>query len=423
MSDVLVLADDLSGALETAGLALGLTSDVVVAHSARAASLSHRIVVIDTDSRDAAPAAAARAIGEALTPASWVVKKIDSLLRGNIAPEIEALLGAGCAVILAAALPALGRTTLGGRVHVDGSPLATSTLAADYWAGETDSVADAIAAPCDIVGLPVVRAGATALARRLDGALASGAVVVCDGETETDLDAVVAAARLLPPERRGRLVLAGSGGIAGAVFRALGSDGGTRTAPLQGDGDGRGSAVMHAVSESPGTTTLIVSSTTAPTLVPQLARLGDELHAETVDAARLLAEHGTDAAVTRAGRLAELAGRHPILAVTVDAESAHLPGRGPEIAAALAHLTAQAATRADTLILIGGSTARRVLDTAGIQTLTPLRQAHYGAVVSRADTGQLVAVRPGSFGDIDSLRTIVAALRHPPTQRQGSTHE
>jgi 4-hydroxythreonine-4-phosphate dehydrogenase len=418
MSEVLALADDLSGALETAGLALRLTDDVVIAHSARSASLSRRVVVIDTDSRDATPVDAARAVTDALAPADWVIKKIDSLLRGNVASEIGALRDAGRAVILAAALPALGRTVRDGRVHVDGSPLSTSPMSGDYWAGATDSVARAVAAPCDVIGLPVVRADAASLAHRIESAFLSGAVAVCDGETDADLDAIVTASRLLPRDWRRHLAFAGSGGIAGAVFRAL-DPGENPHTTAQGDG---GSPRRRAVAR-PGAATLIISATTAPVLAPQLARLGPDLHAETVDAALLLAERGSDAAAARSTQLAELVGRHPLLAITVAATSPHLQGRGREIAGALAQVAASASSRVGNLILIGGSTARHVLDATGILTLQPMWQAHYGAVVSRAETGQFVTVRPGSFGDIDSLRTIVAALRQPQPQRQGSTHD
>src|SRR5690606_11314872 len=66
------------------------------------------------------------------------------------------------------------------------------------------------------------------------------------------------------------------------------------------------------------------------------------------------------------------------------------------------------------LVLTGGETARRVLDALGIGELEPLGQIGHGAVRSRAADGRHVVTRPGSFGGVDSLRDIVAALQ-PPT--------
>ncbi|MGO4753383.1 nucleotide-binding domain containing protein, partial [Streptomyces sp. 2MCAF27] len=70
------------------------------------------------------------------------------------------------------------------------------------------------------------------------------------------------------------------------------------------------------------------------------------------------------------------------------------------------------------LVLTGGETARRVLDALGVSELHPVGQVHHGAVHLRAPDGRSVVTRPGSFGDADSLRQIVHALRPHPTQRK-----
>lgn len=69
------------------------------------------------------PAPAAQAVGRVLRTASGfaVVKKIDSLLGGNIAAEVAELTRDGSPVIVAAGLPTLGRTVIDGVPLVGGS--------------------------------------------------------------------------------------------------------------------------------------------------------------------------------------------------------------------------------------------------------------------------------------------------------------
>ena len=76
--------------------------------------------VIDLDTRELPPDEAARRI-QALD-GRITFKKIDSLLRGNVQAEIEALTGE---VIVAPALPVEGRTVRGGVLHVHGVPQPT----------------------------------------------------------------------------------------------------------------------------------------------------------------------------------------------------------------------------------------------------------------------------------------------------------
>jgi len=73
--------------------------------------------------------------------------------------------------------------------------------------------------------------------------------------------------------------------------------------------------------------------------------------------------------------------------------------------------TVAAALRAPVdLVLIGGETARRVLDALGIDVLEPVVAIHHGAVLSRTAGGGAVVTRPGSFGGPDSLVQIAHYL-------------
>ncbi|MEU1947609.1 nucleotide-binding domain containing protein, partial [Streptomyces sp. NPDC020125] len=70
------------------------------------------------------------------------------------------------------------------------------------------------------------------------------------------------------------------------------------------------------------------------------------------------------------------------------------------------------------LVLTGGETARRVLDALAVAELDPVGQVHHGAVHLSTPDGRSVVTRPGSFGDPDSLRHIVQALRPHPMERK-----
>ncbi|MCM3811782.1 hypothetical protein ND808_39170 [Streptomyces sp. DR7-3] len=68
------------------------------------------------------------------------------------------------------------------------------------------------------------------------------------------------------------------------------------------------------------------------------------------------------------------------------------------------------------LVLTGGETARHVLDALAVAELDPVGQVHHGAVHLSTPDGRSVVTRPGSFGDPDSLRQIVQALRPHSTE-------
>jgi uncharacterized protein YgbK (DUF1537 family) len=134
---IVVLADDLSGAAEIAGIAFGYGLSAEVQRQFEPATVAE-VIAVDTDSRVLPSAGAAqclRTIGEQVvaTRPGWIFKKVDSLLRGNVRAEIEALLDVAGQrrAILIPANPSRGRVITGGRYFVDGMPLDQTPLAAD----------------------------------------------------------------------------------------------------------------------------------------------------------------------------------------------------------------------------------------------------------------------------------------------------
>ncbi|MFL6055165.1 MAG: four-carbon acid sugar kinase family protein, partial [Actinoallomurus sp.] len=132
MTRLVIVADDLTGAGDSAA-PFAAHSSVAIAVAAEADWPAADIVAVDTDSRYAAQEVAAERVTAALRrtadSGARAFKKIDSLLRGNVAAEVRAAATAlagsrrPALAVVAAAFPATGRITRNGVVHVDGRPL------------------------------------------------------------------------------------------------------------------------------------------------------------------------------------------------------------------------------------------------------------------------------------------------------------
>src|SRR5262245_30118073 len=121
-----VVADDLSGAAEigAVGLRHGLRAEIVVAGQPGGQA---DLVCIDTDSRscnsDEAGQRAAAAVRRLIeSGAQQIYKKVDSVLRGRVLAELEAMLKELQlkSALLVPANPSLGRVIKEGRYFIRG---------------------------------------------------------------------------------------------------------------------------------------------------------------------------------------------------------------------------------------------------------------------------------------------------------------
>ncbi|WP_433430740.1 four-carbon acid sugar kinase family protein [Nonomuraea sp. CA-141351] len=351
------LADDLTGAAETAAALMSPARPARIALSGLAAAAP--VVVADLDSRH--HPRAFDLVREALRQAGdrQVFVKVDSLLRGNVAATVAACLDAP--VVFAPALPSAGRTVVGGVPYIHGVPLRETRA----WRSERRPAPAFVAEALGDVPWVHVPVGAD-----LSEAVTAGRVAVCDARTDADLDAIVAAALRSPVRTR----LVGSGGLATALGRALGGGAGSCEVSR---GNGR---------------LLVVVGTAEPGAAAQV---------------RLLVEHGVAHVrlpaldLGAAARVRDALASGPVvLTAGAAALTRHL---GEVVREALGKGPAD-------LILTGGETARGVLDALGVRELIPLDQVHHGAVHSRTPEGHSVVTRPGSFGDVDSLLRIAVHL-------------
>mgnify|MGYP003630016104 CR=1 FL=1 len=165
---LVIIADDLSGALDTAApfAARGAAARVVISLEALATTLEAwqgqwpAVIAVNTESRHLPAEAAALRVIEAVrlltrvAPQQWF-KKVDSTLRGQVVAECKALREAlGLPLLLAPAVPAQGRTVRDAEVWVDGLPLAETGY-------QQDARSAPLAGPIDVAfaagGLPLQR--------------------------------------------------------------------------------------------------------------------------------------------------------------------------------------------------------------------------------------------------------------------------
>ncbi|HWP65306.1 MAG TPA: four-carbon acid sugar kinase family protein, partial [Candidatus Limnocylindria bacterium] len=228
-----VLADDLTGACDIATALLPWSGPVVVeTHAGAPRPAGAALWVRNTQSRTLPVAEARRAVQQAVADAgaarAVVLKKIDTALRGHLGAELEAAMeAAGAAeVFVLPAIPAVGRTTVGGVQLLDGVPVHRTAFAADpLHPVDRSEVAAHVergsSRRCRVLALEEVRSRARLAAAIERGREADETVFVCDAVTDDDLDAALAV--LL--ERPRPLVLAGSLGLGRALRRRLAVDG------------------------------------------------------------------------------------------------------------------------------------------------------------------------------------------------------
>ncbi|WGD55882.1 four-carbon acid sugar kinase family protein [Bradyrhizobium sp. CB1650] len=200
MTSLRLLADDLTGALDTAAEFVGLCGPFDVIWAEATPSTLPSCLAIDSGTRERSLADSV-AVVERLAPllggAGIAYKKVDSLLRGAWAAELAATLRAGSwkACIVAPAFTYQGRRTRRGQQYALGQD--------GRWSPVGDTLLAQLAAE-----------GVEARTGRRDAPLTEG-IHVFDAETDADLERVVAIGRSAPFP----VLWCGSGGLAGALTR------------------------------------------------------------------------------------------------------------------------------------------------------------------------------------------------------------
>lgn len=134
---IVVIADDFTGAAEVAAIAMchGLKTEIQTEFNT---NTDAELLVIDTDTRSCKPHRAAEIITQTIDQIhtiepDWIYKKIDSVLRGPVLCELEAMLAGTDAdrILLIPANPSFARTIKAGTYLIDGIPLNKTDFAND----------------------------------------------------------------------------------------------------------------------------------------------------------------------------------------------------------------------------------------------------------------------------------------------------
>lgn len=199
MNRYLIVADDFTGSNDTGVQMCRRGLDTSVMFAGRPLPAGASSVVIDTESRGLTGAEAGAVTADAvkdvdLSVYKYVIKKVDSTLRGNVAEEVQALDEAYGSelVIFAPALPDLERTTVNGVHMLKGVPITQTELAKDPKKPVTeDNLANILrkvyTEEVRHVSLEEIRGD------RID--LSGGRLYTFDAERNSDLQRIISAAR------------------------------------------------------------------------------------------------------------------------------------------------------------------------------------------------------------------------------------
>lgn len=394
--NLLIIADDLSGAADCAiGFASAGLPTVVTLDPSRDTGAA-QVIAADTDSRRLAPEAAAqRALSTfktLLKPGQRLYKKIDSTLRGNWAAEVAALQTLAGLAIVAPAFPATGRTTLDGRVWVNGQPLeSTDTWQLEH-AGRCADI-DGLLATAGLrtapLTLEILRGDVQALAEQILAAAHTGVqALIVDAQTAQDLRILARVTLDLDQP----LYWVGSGGLAREIAQLAG--------------------LSEAASEGPP----------PAAHAPILALVGSlsevcQRQCELLKARADIDELIVPPEVLRQGvqhaqwanwqsDIGQVLEQRRDLLLRIGRDQAFDPAEGVHLSEQLAAMVAPHFGKLGGLVATGGETARAMLGAVGIGSLQLLAEVEAGVAFGRPVTSGHcpgIVTKAGAFGTDHAL--------------------
>ena len=421
--ELVVIADDLTGALDAT--APFLPDQVAVLTSTAALDAweddlelqldaphvrNALVLGVNTASRHLPPLQAAERVHAA---ADWamsrpehprIMKKVDSVLRGNVLAELEAIVAA-CdypGIVLCPALPAQGRVTIGGVQYDQGpstynmdGPLPTNGKATDLRAFVPNGYR--------VTSVDARSLRPAALANCLQAATNRIGLALVDIGSDEDLAVLAASLRGMPD-----VLVVGSSGIMRAMGRLRYSPGRDR---------------LTAVSGSQ----LVVTASQHAAVRGQVRKLAAQRKdAEVIelDVKKLQSYEAADQAISMAQRASAVLTSGGVAVLTVPAveliderRAAFYQPASTLINSTLAAATAKildGSAQPSRLLILGGDVAAAVCHQLDVHTLVPIEEATPGAVictgitsVSRPTPLPAILVRSGGFGDENNLLTLI----------------
>lgn len=407
--DILIIADDLSGAADCAiPFARAMHRTIVALQPCGPCADSGSLALaVDADSRRLPRDEAAwrtRSIYTAHRRAGQrLYKKIDSTLRGNWAAEVAALRPLAGFAIVAPAHPALGRTVSGGNVYVNGRPLADTEL----WKLEHAHRSAAIGAQLQEAGLEtetldgdLLRDDPEALSERIQALASRGLdALIVDARHEHTLRALALATADSPAP----FFWVGSGGLAREIAALGASPAAAGTADLQ----------------PPLGPTLVLAGSLSAVADRQCAVLRESGPVRELVVPPSVLRQGPLQAEWHSlhACIGGLLGTGTDLLLRIGREQAIDPSEGALLAAALARLVGPHFGNIGALIATGGETARAMLVEAQIDSLEMLAELQRGVAAGIPRHGRAhrpyIVTKAGGFGGEQALYDAWSCLQLP----------
>ena len=358
-------------------------------------------VAINTESRGLSPELAfaevsSLARGLKGRKDTLIYKKIDSLFRGNVLAEIDALLDSlgYRGAIINAAFPGSRRAVKDGRLIAPGSIRHEADILTIAF---SERLSD-----CAVLPLRTVREGAAALSSAIDAALADGKkYLIVDSETEEDL--AVTAEAFAPFEED--LLPVGAAGFIVPLAEKY-------AMPAKDDAPGR----TASESDAP---LLFVIGTNNPTTVEHTRCLKNVEDVPTIavrpeEISRGGREKETARGLAEAESLLENRPDALLLITETAADNiaAALPAENADIAACVTDIAAALAARFPfrAMVISGGTTAQQLLEKMGAPCMYVQSEYAPGvpiAMIETKDRGCLrIVTKSGGFGNENTLRDL-----------------
>ena len=358
---MIVIADDITGAAEIAGIALSQGGDVrMVCGAVRCDHVAAQTTVIATDTRSMSEAEAKVAIKHILFPSLFgegpgerlPFKKTDSALRGHVVAELQALMEVtGCQrAVYLPANPSKGRIIRKGVYYVHDTPIHETAFSYD----------------------PEFPAKTSVLRERFPDAEACG-IVMPDAESLEDIQ------RVVELYNDGKTIFAGAADLFSAMLNVY-----------HGDGSPYSHRLAACQESRPHDVLILCGSTQSKAL--ELGIPVAPMPREVYDG-----QQGADYWFDQL--FLSLSPQPSSLILSIP----HTHRTGKEVAVHLRMVMAEMAKRLvsrhrpEQLIIEGGATAWATLQALGWTEFSIERQIAPGIVQMRAACGTLVTLKPGSY--------------------------
>ncbi len=383
------IADDLTGAAEIGAVALrlGLRAEIIVSGKSGA---SAEVICADIDTRSCGAAEAGRRAASAAKElrwagASWIYKKVDSVLRGQVTAEIEAMMRALRLkrALLVPANPALGRVIRDGDYFIHGRPIDETEFAFDPEHPRRSSRV------IELLGRP--RTVPLHLCRPTDPLPERGIVV---GEAASADDLKKWAARREPGT-----LLSGAAGFFGALLAAeIGAGGKRRREIFRADRRSR----MTAPPSASGRELFVCGTTRASAREFLAAARAKRVPVFSLPDELAWGADFTDAAVRAiASRVIASLRSHPRVILNVGLPPLRNRSAARQLAVHLVRLAATVLGRVEIehVYAEGGATAAALAQRMGWRRLTVLRELAPGVatLAVEGDLSRQLTIKPGSY--------------------------